>query len=156
MPCPRPIVPTLEEPAMNLLQQLLDDHKPALESALVRDAAFSAEQARAFVPAAAKTSFDAVKSGAVDVDAFVGRRELGTLISKLDLAALGAQCGLDARQVETGLRTLLPLLLDVLKQKGFDVSLVRMMLGGRGGSSASSGSSGGGLADLAGKLFGKR
>lgn len=135
---------------MDLLKQLLDEHAPAFVNALTRDAGFSADAARKFVPEAAQRSFDAVKSGSVDVDAFVGKRDLGALLGKLDLAALGAKCGLDAQQVETGLKTLLPMLLDVLKQKGIDASLVRMMFGG-GGSGV-----GGGLANLAGKLFGKR
>ena len=133
---------------MDLVKTLLQEHGPSLVRALTEKAGFAAAEAQAFVPAAAETSFAAMKSGAVDLDALVGKRDVAALTQKLDLGALGAQCGLDAEKVAAGLKTIVPLLLDVLEKKGVGAGMLKALLGqGRGGF--------GGLAGLAGKFLGK-
>ncbi|MFN0253917.1 MAG: hypothetical protein ACKV2T_44045, partial [Kofleriaceae bacterium] len=126
------------------MKTLLQEHGSSFISSLTSKAGFDQAQAQKFVPLAAEQSFEKIKSGAVDLDALVGKGDVTALISKLDLGALGAKSGLDAGKVTAGLKTLLPLVLNVLKQKGLDAGALKGLLGG---------GAAGGLAGMAGKLF---
>jgi len=129
-----------------LVQDLVAQHGPKLVAELTSKAGLSAEQAGQFVPAAGDSVAKALAGGGVDLSQVLGG-DFGALLSKIDVAALARQVGIDGGKAQGALATLLPLVVQLVQQKGGGIEgLLKSLTGG------------GGLGDLgkaAGKLFGK-
>lgn len=134
------------------LKQLLDEHGPKLVSELTHKAGFQPDEAQKFVPAAAQQAFDKLKGGGLDLKSLLGGGDVSALIGKMDLGALAKTSGVDVGKAASGLKALLPALLELLKSKGFDAGKLASLLGGASGSGA--GGIGGAIQGV-GKLFGK-
>lgn len=129
-----------------LVQELVAQHGPQLVADLTARAGLDALQAGKFVPAAGDTIAKALAGGGVDISRVVGG-DFGALLSKIDVAALAKKVGIDGGRAQGALATLLPLVLQLVRQESGGLEGLLKNLAG-----------GGGLRDLGGaaaKLFGK-
>ena len=138
-----------------MLEDLLKEHGADLLSAMTSGSELDAGQAEQLLPPALSGIGDAVTGGGLDLGDLLGGGEgaVGALLSKLDLGQIAGAAGLSEGQTQSGLQSLLPVVLSLLGDKAGGAEGLLSMLGG-----VSSGGSEGGLGALvgaAGKLFGK-
>ncbi len=133
---------------MDFLKDLLEDKSATMISSLLGKAGFSAGQAEAFVPPAARSVLDAVKSRAGQA----GLAELASnpeaVAGAVDIAGLADEAGISREKAASGLEAVLPIILGVLRDKAGSLGSLGSLLGG-GGEAV------GAISGMAGKLFGK-
>lgn len=129
-----------------IVQELVSRHGAEFVRELTAKAGFSAEQAGKFVPAAGERVASAISGGGLDLSKLLGG-DFAALLSRIDVAALAKQVGIDGGKAQSGLAALLPLLLQLVKQDGGGLEGLLKGLGGGAGL--------GDIGKMAGKLFGK-
>ena len=88
---------------------------------------FSADQAKAFIPAASESVMQAASG--LDLSGGESGDIVNSLLQNVDIQGLASKVGLDANMVTTGLTALLPQLVEMLKGDG----LSSLLSGGAGG-----------------------
>jgi hypothetical protein len=104
---------------MDLIATLLGEQTPQLVSALTSRAGLSQDEAERFVPEAAQATVSALQECESDeVNGLLEGEGLGSLLGKLGVLELASSTKVGESKVTAGLRTLVPLLLGMLKSKG--------------------------------------
>jgi hypothetical protein len=138
-----------------VLDQLLKEHGGELLAAMTQGGGLEASQAESLLPPALGQMTDLLQGGGNGLDLGDllggGQGAVEALIGKLDVAGLARAAGLDESQTQSGLTSLIPVVLSLLGDKSGGVEGLLSMLGGEG----SSGGGLGALGGIAGKLLGK-
>ncbi len=138
---------------MDFLKEILEEKGAELAGGLVEKLGFSPDQAQAFVPEAAGSLLDVVKTKAGELDMSDLASNADTLVDGVDADALAGKFGIEASQARGALGALVPSLLSALQEKAGGLSGLTSLLQGEGLGKALSGV--GALGGAAGKLFGK-
>lgn len=138
-----------------MLDQLLKEHGGELIAAITQGSELDPSQAESLLPPALGQISDLVTGGGGGIDLTDllggGSGAISALIEKLDIAQIASAAGLDQMQTQSGLASLVPVVMSLLGDKADGVEGLLSMLGGAG----SSGSGLDALGGIAGKLFGK-
>jgi hypothetical protein len=117
---------------VDLIATLLREQTPQFVSALTSKAGLSQDEAERFVPEAAHATVSALqKCESDEVDGLLEGEGFGPLLSKLDVLELASSAKVGESKVTAGLRTLVPLLLGMLKSKGGSAQDVLSLLSGQ-------------------------
>jgi hypothetical protein len=142
-----------------MLETLLNENGTELLAALTGSGGLDANQAESLLPAALNGIGDAVSGGGLDLGSLMGGGGEGitALLGKLDIAGIASSAGLETGQAQTGLTSLIPVVLSLLGNEAGGAEGILSLLGGAGGTSDTSDTSAalGALGGIAGKLFGK-
>jgi hypothetical protein len=145
-----------------MLETLLNENGTELLAALTGSGGLDANQAESLLPAALNGIGDAVSGGGLDLGSLMGGGGEGitALLGKLDIAGIASSAGLETGQAQTGLTSLIPVVLSLLGNEAGGAGGaegILSLLGGAGGTSDTSDTSAalGALGGIAGKLFGK-
>lgn len=102
---------------MDFLKDILGSQAGDMVSALVEKGGFSAEQAQAFVPEAGKSVFKTVQGNMdkFDLSDLTSESNQQNILSSLPIADLAGKVGISEGMVQTGLTTVMPMVLNLLK-----------------------------------------
>lgn len=105
---------------MDLIQTVLDQKGGELLSALIEKTTMDKTQAESFLPEAGRSVMDAMASSAseLDTETFASKANVSRLADKIDVAALASRAGISADQGESGLSTIVPMVLGFLGESG--------------------------------------
>jgi hypothetical protein len=137
---------------MDILATLLKDVAPQLIEALTSQGGLDREQAERFVPEATEATLGQLRNAkdlGLDPRDLLEGRNVGSLLSQLDIGSLAGRVGMGESQVLQALQAFVPALLGILNAKGGGAEGALSLLGG-GGAAGVMGAAG----KLAGKLFG--
>lgn len=135
-----------------MIEALLKKHSGELIGALTGAGGLDTGEAKSLLPPAISGIGDVLGSGNLDVSKLLGSGGAAELLGKLDLAGIAASAGLNEGKAQSGLSSLIPVVVSLLGEKAGGADGLLSMLGrGSGGGSAALGAIGG----IAGKLFGR-
>jgi hypothetical protein len=138
-----------------MLESLLRDHADEFLGALTGAGGLKSGEAQSLLPPALDGIGQAVGSGGLDLSSLLGGGSgdaVSEILGRLDLAGIASAAGIDQARAETGLASLIPVVLSLLGDKAGGVDdILAMLSGGSGEAGAVLGALGG----LTGKLFGK-
>lgn len=131
-----------------MIQAILGDKFKDLTSALTSQSGFSAGQAEAFIPEAAKGFLTTLQENGQGLDLSDISNSASTLLQSFDINSLAEKVGISAEQAQSGIAAVMPILMSFAEQHQDKIESLSSMLGGN---SALSGI----LGSLGGKLFGR-
>lgn len=136
-----------------MLESLLKEHADEFLGALTGAGGLESEEAKSLLPPALDGIGQAVASGGLDLGSLLGGggEGISSLLGKLDLAGIASSAGIGESRAQTGLESLIPVVLSLLGDKSGGAENLLGMLSGGGDAGGALGNLGG----LAGKLFGK-
>jgi len=138
-----------------MLESLLQDHADEFLGALTGAGGLESGEAQSLLPPALDGIGQAIGSGGLDLTSLLGGGGgdiVSALLGRLDLAGIASAAGVDQGRAETGLASLIPVVVSLLGDKAGGAENILGMLGGGGGEA---GAALGALGGIAGKLFGK-
>jgi len=140
-----------------MLETLLKENGTELLAALTGSGGLDTSQAESLLPAALSGIGDAVGGGELDLSSLMGGGGDGiaALLGKLDIAGIASSAGLETGQAQTGLTSLIPVVLSLLGNKAGGAEGIMSLLGGAGIGEGGTSDALGALGGIAGKLFGK-
>ena len=134
-----------------MIESILKEHAGELMGTLTERGGLDASQAEGLLPPALGGIGEALAGGNLDLGSLLSGGGASELMSRLDIAGIASQAGLDEGQAQGGLAALLPVALQLLGDKAGGAEGLLSMLGGE----TSGAGKMGGLLGAASKLFGK-
>ena len=104
---------------MDLIKDILESRGGDLVQALVGQAGFDADRAKAFVPEAGSSVLDALTSRASDLDLgdLASQSNVDRLVDHIDVGDLASRAGVSAQESSRGLAAFVPMVLGFLGEK---------------------------------------
>lgn len=140
-----------------MLEALLQAHGDKFLGALTGAGGLDSEEAKNLLPPALGGIGEALSGGGFDLGSLLGEGGgVSDLLSQLDIPGIASSAGIEQGKAQTGLASLIPVVVALLGDKASGAGGVEDLLGMLGGGGESGGAGAiGALGGLAGKLFGK-